>query len=164
VHCALGVSPQQGSACSAKRPSHLSWWPISARQGRALGYGGTGGGLTGFRWSLATRCSGRVRGQGGRVVDLFWGGGKEELTGRTCSTVRCGRPEGNGGGGGVRGWCSTARSAGRLYTVAQCLGRGRTDRREVGAGCPRRREWRCIGGRKAEEEERVLHDGGGRPL
>jgi hypothetical protein len=30
----------------------------------------------------------------------FWGGGKEELTGRMSSTARCGRPEGNGGGGG----------------------------------------------------------------
>jgi hypothetical protein len=37
------------------------------------------------------------------VVDPFWGGGKEELTGRTSSTARCGRPEGNNGGGGVRG-------------------------------------------------------------
>jgi hypothetical protein len=54
------------------------------------------------------------------VVDPFWGGGKEELTGRMRCTVRCGRPEGNGGGCGVRGWWSIARGAGRLYTEARC--------------------------------------------
>jgi hypothetical protein len=68
------------------------------------------------------------------VVDPFWGGGMDELTGRTSSTVRCGRPEGNSGGGGVRGWWSTAWGTGRLYTVVWCSGRGQIGRREVGAG------------------------------
>jgi hypothetical protein len=54
------------------------------------------------------------------VVDPFWGGEKEELTGRKSSTVRCGRPEGNGGGAasssggrrlGVRGGCTWWRGA-----------------------------------------------------
>jgi hypothetical protein len=37
------------------------------------------------------------------VVDPFWGTGKEELTRRTCSTARCGRPDGKGSGGDIRG-------------------------------------------------------------
>jgi hypothetical protein len=69
---------------------------------------------------------------------VFWGGGKEEFTERTCSTMRCGRPEGNDGGGGVRGWWSTARCAGRLYTAARCSGHGRISRREARVGCPQR--------------------------
>jgi hypothetical protein len=81
------------------------------------------------------------------VVDPFLGGGKEELTGRMHSTVRCGRPEGNGGGGGVQGWWSTAHGAGRLYTAARCSGRGRINRREAGAGCPR---WLDSGGNVAQ--------------
>jgi hypothetical protein len=94
------------------------------------------------------------------VVDPFWGGGKEKLTGRMSSTVRCGQPEGNDGGGGVQGWWSTTQGVGRLFTAARCSGRGRIGRRDAGAGCRRRHS----GGRKVEEEERVLHGGGGRPL
>jgi hypothetical protein len=71
------------------------------------------------------------------VVDPFWGGGKEELTGRMRSTSRCGQPEGNSGEGGVRGWRSMARGAGRLYTVARCSGLGRNSRGEAGACCLR---------------------------
>jgi hypothetical protein len=117
-------------------PSHLGWWPISARQGRALGHGGAGGGPGGFRWSPATRCSGE--GSGSKAVGWwphFGAAGRKKLTGRTSSTTRCGRPEGNGGGGDVRGWWSKARGARRLYTAARCSGRGRIDRREDGAGC-----------------------------
>jgi hypothetical protein len=98
------------------------------------------------------------------VVDLFWGVGKAELIGRTSSTVRCGWPEGNGGGGSIRGWWSTTRGAGRLYMAMRCSGRGRNGRREAGASYPRLREWRRNGEQKVEEEERVLHGGGGRPL
>jgi hypothetical protein len=76
-------------------------------------------------------------------VDLFSGSRMEELTGRMSSTARCGRPEGNGGGGGVRGWWPTARGAGRLYTVARCSGHGQIDRRDTRAGCL----WRLGGGR-----------------
>jgi hypothetical protein len=77
------------------------------------------------------------------VVDSFWGSGKGELTGRMSSMVRCGRPEGNNGGGGARGWWSTARGVGRLYTAARCSGHGRNGRREAGAGCLR---WLSGGG------------------
>jgi hypothetical protein len=70
--------------------------------------------------------------------------------------------------GGVQGWWSTAHGAGRLYTVARCSGRGRIGRREARASCPR---WLSgsgnggtVGGGEAEEEERVLHGEGGRPL
>jgi hypothetical protein len=42
------------------------------------------------------------------------------LTGRMSSTAMCGRPEGNSGGGGVRGRWSTARGVGRWYMVARC--------------------------------------------
>jgi hypothetical protein len=80
------------------------------------------------------------------VVDPFWGGGKEDLTGRMSSMGRCGRPEGNGNGGGVRGWWLTARGAGRLYTAARCSRHGQNGRREARAGCPRRREQQCSGG------------------
>jgi hypothetical protein len=59
------------------------------------------------------------------VVNPFWGGEREELTGRMHSMVRCGRPKGNGGGDGVWGWRSTARGARRLYTAARCSGHGR---------------------------------------
>jgi hypothetical protein len=68
-------------------------------------------------------------------VDSFWGGGKEEahrkneLYGEVWSAGR------NGGGGGIRGWWSTARGAGRLYTVAWCSGRGRIGWREARVGC-----------------------------
>jgi hypothetical protein len=74
--------------------------------------------------------------QGGRVVVPFWGGRKEELTRRTSSMARCGQPEGNGGGDGIRGWWLTARGARRLYTTVRCSGRGRNGRREAEAGCP----------------------------
>jgi hypothetical protein len=101
------------------------------------------------------------------VVDPFWGGGKEELTGRMSSTVRCGRPEGNDGGGGVRGWWSTARGADRLYMAVRCLRHGQNSRREAGASCPQRLNSGGNGGavgQKVEEEERVLCGGGGCPL
>jgi hypothetical protein len=56
-------------------------------------------------------------------------------------------------------------SAGRLYTAARCSGRGQNGQREAGACCPRRWwEWRCSGGQKVEEEERVLHGGGWVPF
>jgi hypothetical protein len=88
------------------------------------------------------------------VVDPFWGGGKEELTGRMRSTARCGRSEGNGGGGGVRGWWSTAHGVGRLYTAARCSGHGRICRREGGAGCPRRLSGSGNGGAVGGERKR----------
>jgi hypothetical protein len=72
------------------------------------------------------------------VVDQFWGGGKEDLTGRMSLTMRCGWSEGNGSGGGVRRWWSMARGAGRLYTAVRCSGRGQNGQREARAGCPRR--------------------------
>jgi hypothetical protein len=119
-------------------PSHLGWWPISVRQGRALGHSGAGGGTVGFRRRPTMRCSGED--PGSKAVGWwtrFGGSGKVELTGRTCSTARCGWLEGNGSGCVVRGWWSIACSAGRLYTAARCSGHGRIGRREAGAGCPR---------------------------
>jgi hypothetical protein len=53
---------------------------------------------------------------------------KNELHGDVWST----------GGGGVQGWWSVARSAGRSYSVARCSRYGRIGRIEVGAGYPRR--------------------------
>jgi hypothetical protein len=102
------------------------------------------------------------------VVDLFWGGGKEELIGRTSSMARCGRPEGNGGGGGVWGWWSTTRGAGRLYTAARCSGCGRNGQREAGAGYPRRlsggENGGEVGGEKQRRKKGCSTVGGGRPL
>jgi hypothetical protein len=124
-------------------PSYLGWWPISVRQGRALGHGGAGGGPTGFWRHPTMRCNGE--GPGSMAVGWwtrFGSAGRKKLTRRMSSTARCGRPKGNGGGGGVRGWWSIARSAERLYTAAQCSGRGRIGRREARAGCP----WRLSGG------------------
>jgi hypothetical protein len=70
-------------------------------------------------------------------------------------------PEGNDGGDGVRGWWSTACSAGSLCTTAWCLGRGRIGWREAGAGCPR---WLNGGGNGSavsypvpRKRERSLH-------
>jgi hypothetical protein len=115
----------------------------TVRCGRPEGNGGGGGGKEELteRMSLIARC-GRPEANGGG------GGGKEELTGRMSSTARCGRPEGNGGEGGVQGWWSMAQGAGRLYTATWCSGHGRNNQREGGV----------------EEEERMLHGGGGRPL
>jgi hypothetical protein len=73
------------------------------------------------------------------VVDPFWGGGKEDLTGRMSSTGRCGRPEGNGNGGGVRGWWLTAR---------------------VRGGCTQRRGARGMVKMVGERLEWAVHGGG----
>jgi hypothetical protein len=100
-------------------------------------------------------------------VDPFWGGGKEDLTERMRSTVWCVQPEGNGGGGGIWGWWSTARGVGRLYTAAQCSGRGRIGRREAGAGYLR---WLSSGGNgsavgvKGRGGRKGAPRWGGRPL
>jgi hypothetical protein len=64
------------------------------------------------------RCSGE--GLGSKAVGWwthFGAVGRKKLTRRTSSLMRCGRPEGNSGGGGVRGWWSIAHGAGRLYTA-----------------------------------------------
>jgi hypothetical protein len=102
------------------------------------------------------------------VVDPFWGGGKEELTERTSSTARCGRPERNGGGGDVRGWWLMARGAGRLYTAARCSGHGQNGRREAGAGCPQwlggGRNGGAVGGEKRRRKKGCSTVGGGCPL
>jgi hypothetical protein len=157
VHCALGLSPRQGSACSAKRPSHLGWWPTSTRQGRHSATAALVVARSDSGGARRRGVAGRFREQGGRVVDPFWGSRKEELTGRMSSKARCGRREGNGGGGGIRGWWSTARGVGRLYTVAQCSGRGQNGRREAGAGCPRR-----LNGGGTGSAARGVKSGGGR--
>jgi hypothetical protein len=70
---------------------HLGWWPISARQGRALGHGGAGGGPAGFWRRPAMRCSGE--GPGSKAVGWwtrFGAAGRKKLTGRMSSIVRCG--------------------------------------------------------------------------
>jgi hypothetical protein len=104
--------------------------------------------------------------QGGRVVDPFWGGGKEEFTGRMSSTVRCGWPERNGsgvasrGGGrrlGVRGGCTQWRGArGVVETFRE---RPEWAVRGGSAVAGMAAQW----GRKAEEEGYSTM-GGGRPL
>jgi hypothetical protein len=91
VHCALGLSPRQGTACSAKRPSYLGWWPISARQGRRSA---TTALVTAQLDSGGARrrgVAGRVRGarrQGGGPI-LGWQEGrahqKNELNGKVWS-------------------------------------------------------------------------------
>jgi hypothetical protein len=62
------------------------------------------------------------------VVDPFWGGEKDELTRRTSSMARCGRPEGNSGGaasggGGrrlrVQGGCTRRRGAQGLVKMVR---------------------------------------------
>jgi hypothetical protein len=68
------------------------------------------------------------------------------LTRRTSSTVMCGWPEGNGGGGRRPGWWSAAHGAGRSYSAARCSGCGRICRREAGVGCP---WWLNGGGHRA---------------
>jgi hypothetical protein len=71
-----------------------------------------------------------------------------------CSTVVGGRPEGNNGGGGVWERWSTARGAGRWYTVAQCSWRRRGARRGTGAA--------LHGGSTATEQGSAVGATGGR--
>jgi hypothetical protein len=164
VHCALGLSPQQGSACSAKRPSHLGWWPISARQGRVLGYGGP----VGFRRRPVTRCS--EEGPGSKAVGWWTHFG---AAGRNSSpkehALRRGvfsrRVTAVGATSGVvvdSSWCGEVVHGGAVLRV--WLNRSERGRSGLSAVAQRRRERWHSGGRKAEEEERVLHGGGGRPL
>jgi hypothetical protein len=87
--------------------------------------------------------------------------GRQKLTGRT-SSVRCGRPEGNGGGGSVQGWWSAAHGVGRSYTAARCSGCGQGGQRGAGAGCPQRLgngEQGGAGAVKVAEEEKVAPRG-----
>jgi hypothetical protein len=51
---------------------------------------------------------------------LSGGQNREVLTGRMSSVAMCSQPEGNGGGGDVRGWWLTTLGAGRLYTATRC--------------------------------------------
>jgi hypothetical protein len=79
------------------------------------------------------------------------------------STARCGRPEGNCGGGAVRGWWSTSRGAGRLYLAARCSGHGQNGWREAGAGCPRQLSGSAVWGEKQRRKKRCSTVGGGCP-
>jgi hypothetical protein len=59
------------------------------------------------------------------------------LIGMTRSAVMCGRPEGNGGGGGVQGDGRRLTGAGRWYTATQCSWRRRGAQRGTGGGATR---------------------------
>jgi hypothetical protein len=99
-HWAGGPSrPNRGSALGQRRR-----WRRPCRLRLASGGDGKGGAL-GRHGDVVNS----IRGQQGGVAHRG-----------NCSTAVGGRPEGNGGGGGVRGRWSTARSAGRWYTVARC--------------------------------------------
>jgi hypothetical protein len=60
--------------------------------------------------------------------------------------VMCGRPKVTAVRGGVRGWWSVARCAGRSYSATRCLGCSQIGQREAGVGCPQRLS---SGGRRA---------------
>jgi hypothetical protein len=87
------------------------------------------------------------------------GGG---LTRRMSSVVMCGRPEGNNGGGGVRGRWSTARGAGRWYTAVRCSWRQRGAQRGTMGGTTwwlNGGEARRRSGGDGREEERLFTGG-----
>jgi hypothetical protein len=92
--------------------------------------------------------------------------GRKKLTGRMRS-VRCGRPEGNDGGGQRPGVVVGSSRGGRSYTAARCSGCGRGSQRGAGVSCPRwlsDGEQGGAGAVKVAEEEKVTPRGGGRPL
>jgi hypothetical protein len=98
-HCSSGLGLQRRPACSARDgQAHMACWPEAESRG-ARSHG------TGRWWPIqipampVTRCSGE--GPGSKAIGWwtsFGAVGRKKLTGR-MSSVRCGRPEGNDGGG-----------------------------------------------------------------
>jgi hypothetical protein len=93
---------------SQASPARSSWptWPFGPRpRGRGAHSHGTGRRWPGRILAVPVmRCSGE--GPGSKAVGWwtsFGAAGRKKLT-RRSSSVRCGRLEGNGGGGGIRGW------------------------------------------------------------
>jgi hypothetical protein len=162
VHYALGLSPRQGSAYSARGGlAHLACGPTWQKQGTTLGHGDAGGGGgfrqdgTGGGWGsdvvAGRRCGGPVWGE--KQV----GGG---LTGAVHGDA-CGW-RGNIGGSTDQGSRGQATGSGSRVALHRRSGMGRLGVRRGRGGAA---WWFQNGGttaqwgRRAEEGERVLHRG-----
>jgi hypothetical protein len=115
------------------------------------------------------RCSEEGPGsKGGRLVDPFWGCGKEEAHRKNELNGEVWSAGGERRWGRHLGWWSTACGAGRLYTAARCLGRGRIGLREAGAGCSwwlnDIRNGDAVGCERWRRKKGGSTMGGGRPL
>jgi hypothetical protein len=115
-------------------PSHFGLVAHHGRTGAGRSAnGGAGGGPAGFGLpATGVAKEGRLGSSATRHTRL--GVEKGVLARRTSSVATCGRPEGNSGGGGVRGRWSMARGEQRWYMTARCSLRRRGAQWGTGGG------------------------------